>query len=131
MKKITFLFLLLFFSIFSIGQTLDQSNAPTGASGGGFLVNGSGQNVGESFIAGLTGDLSQINLRIGNSGGSYFSPGDFQLRVYSGNGYGGTLLNTTNLTISSLVSTTEYEEISIPLLDHWLFAMIGALLILL
>lgn len=115
MKKITFLFLLLFISSFSIGQTLDQSNAPIGAGGGGFLVNGSGQNVGQSFTAGLTGDLSQINLLIGNAGGSFFSPGDFQLRIYSGNGYSGTLLNTTNLTISSLVSNTDYEELSVSL----------------
>lgn len=119
MKKITFLkkkvfsLLLLSISCFSIGQTLDQSHAPDSYGGGGFNSNQT-QNVGQSFIAGLSGDLSQINIRIGNFG-SNFIAGDFQLRIFSGNGYSGSVLNTTVFTISLPPVTDSFEELIIPL----------------
>ena len=118
MKKMTLLkmqvllFLLLLYSNFSNGQTLDQSNAPVSTGGGSFTVS-STANVGQSFIAGLNGNLSQINIRVGNYG--TFVAGNFQLRIFSGNGYAGTVLNTTVFTISSSPATNNFDELVITL----------------
>ena len=110
LKKQILLFTLLLVSSFSIGQTLDQSNSPVSIGGGGFTVS-STANVGQSFTAGLTGNLSQINIRIGNSS---FVAGNIQLRIISGNGYAGAVLNTTVFNISS-AAASGYDELVIPL----------------
>ena len=110
-QKYFFSMLLTLFGFLAIGQTLDQSNAPVSTSGGAFTVSSTG-NVGQSFTAGLTGNLSQVNVRLGD----YFSftAGDFQIRIYDGEGYGGALLNTTVFTVSSLPSF-DFSEIVVPL----------------
>lgn len=110
-QKLYFLLSFFWISLISIGQTLDQSNAPSGIGGGGFTVSSS-VNVGQSFTAGLTGNLSQVNVRLGDY--SSFTAGDFQIRIYDGEGYGGTLLNTTVFNVSSLPSF-DYAEIVVPL----------------
>lgn len=93
------------------GQTLDQSNAPSDIGGGGFTVSSTG-NVGQSFTAGLTGNLSQVNVRLGDF--SSFTAGDFQIRIFDGEGYGGSVLNTTVFNVSS-VPSFNYAEIVVPL----------------
>ena len=97
--------------LFSFGQTLDQSNAPSDVGGGGFTISSTG-NVGQSFTAGLTGNLSQVNVRLGGFGSS--TAGDFQIRIFDGEGYGGTLLNTTVFTVSTF-PVSDYVEIVVPL----------------
>ena len=102
----------LFMAVTSFSQTLDQSWAPASPGGGTFSASPT-QDVGQSFIAGVTGDLSQINLRLINSTlspSTTFVPGDFQVRIFNGNGYGGSVLNTTVVNITS-VSTSYQEQI--------------------
>ncbi len=99
-------------AVTSFSQTLDQSWAPASPGGGTFSASPT-QDVGQSFIAGVTGDLSQINLRLINSTlspSTTFVPGDFQVRIFNGNGYGGSVLNTTVVNITS-VSTSYQEQI--------------------
>lgn len=110
-QKFLFLCSLFLCALSVFGQTLDQSNAPASAGGGGFTVSSTG-NIGQSFTAGITGNLSQVNVRLGDF--SSFTAGNFQVRIFDGEGYGGTLLNTTVFTVSSLPSF-DYSEIVVPL----------------
>ncbi len=110
-QKYFYSILLLFLGLLGFSQTLDQQNAPVSTGGGSFTVSPS-QDVGQSFTAGMTGDLSQINIRVGNWG-SIFVAGDFQLRIIDGNGYGGTVLNTTTFSIPSAPATSNYDELAI------------------
>lgn len=112
-QKYFYSILLLFLGLFGFSQTLDQENAPADLGGGSFTVSPS-QDVGQSFTAGMTGDLSQINIRVGNWG-SIFIAGDFQLRIIDGNGYSGTVLNTTTFSIPSAPATSNYDELAIVL----------------
>ncbi|MFM9987618.1 LamG-like jellyroll fold domain-containing protein [Flavobacterium sp.] len=120
MKKMTLLkrqilcLMLLLVSSFSIGQILDQSNAPS--SNGGYVckVSPYDSSAGQSFVAGVTGNLSQVNIRIGNFY-SEFVAGNFQLRIIAGNGYSGTVLNTTIFTISSAPVANSFQELAITL----------------
>lgn len=95
--------LLLIWSIFSFGQTLDQQNAPAGSGGGGFAVSTT-QNVGQSFTANLTGTLAKVNVY----NNSTSSTGDFRLTIYNGSGYGGSILGTQDFTITT-APVGEYE----------------------
>ena len=98
MKRI--LLLLLVFccgTSLNYSQTLDASNAPANSGGGGFAVSPT-QNVGQSFLAGLTGPLSQVNVYFQNFS---FTAGDFRLTIYSGDGYGGTVIGTQTFTLAS------------------------------
>ena len=113
MKQKLYLLIVIFISLFSFGQTLDQSNSPSDIGGGSFTLSAS-SNVGQSFTAGLTGDLSQVNIRIGNWS-SVFVAGDFQLRIFEGDGYGGAILNTTTFTIGTTPVSSDYQELTIPL----------------
>lgn len=111
-KQLLNALMLLLFS-FSFSQTLDQFNTPESFSGGSFQLSAT-SNVGQSFISGLTGDLSQVNIRVGDFTGS-FSAGNFQLRILNGNGYSGTVLNTTIFTVNTIPELYSYAEITIPL----------------
>ena len=95
--------LLFFLSFFGFSQTLDQSNAPIGSGGGGFTVSTT-QNVGQSFTAGLTGNLAKVNIY----NYSTSTTGDFRLTIYNGEGYGGSILGTQNFTIAT-APVGEYE----------------------
>ncbi|NJM79719.1 MAG: hypothetical protein HC854_09040 [Flavobacterium sp.] len=104
--KLYFLFLFVICHLLSFGQILDQSNSPVNASGGGFLVSPT-QNVGQSFIAGLTGTLAQINVFY-NYDVDYYVAGDFQLTIYEGEGYNGTILGTENFALNTSPADGEY-----------------------
>ena len=84
-KQLRFFIAMVCMCMNSFSQTLDQSNTPANAGGGGFVISPS-DNVGQSFLAGLTGELSQINVNFQNFS---FSAGDFLLTIYEGDGYGG------------------------------------------
>ena len=114
-QKFYFLMSLFWIFNFSNAQTLDQSWAPSSTGGGIFSASPS-QNVGQTFTAGVTGDLSQISLRLINSTAApstTFVAGDFQIRIFNGDGYSGTVLNTTVINISSV--PTSYIEQTITL----------------
>ena len=114
-QKLYFLMSLFWIFNFSNAQTLDQSWAPSSTGGGIFSASPS-QNVGQTFTAGVTGDLSQISLRLINSTAApstTFVAGDFQIRIFNGDGYSGTVLNTTVINISSV--PTSYIEQTITL----------------
>ena len=103
MKQKYFYSILLFFiSFFGFSQTLDQENAPAGPGGGGFAVSTT-QNVGQSFQAGLSGTLAQVNVYNNDTN----TAGDFRLTIYNGDGYGGSIVGTQNFTITS-APTGEY-----------------------
>ncbi|WP_445455651.1 LamG-like jellyroll fold domain-containing protein [Flavobacterium sp. HNIBRBA15423] len=87
------------FSFKNQAQTLDQSNATGNESG--FFVNNLNNNVGQSFVAGLTGDLTEFHIKIGDVNATYFTPGDFQFRLYNGEGIANPVLVTQNFTITS------------------------------
>ena len=96
-----FLIIVLFFSYDVNGQTLDQNHSPNNASGGGFLLTNDGaQNVGQTFIAGQTGEFSEFHFSLGNYLDALVA-GDFQLNLYAGDGYGGALLATKTFQINS------------------------------
>ncbi|MFD0931247.1 LamG-like jellyroll fold domain-containing protein [Psychroflexus salinarum] len=112
-RKFYFLMGMLFIAFTSFSQTLDQSNAPENIGGAIFSIS-STNSVGQSFTAGVTGNLSQINIRILNISGT-FTPGDLQLRVLSGDGYAGTVLNTTTIEVLTVGDQFTYQELDIPL----------------
>lgn len=95
--------LLLFFTFFSTltaqGQTLDQSNFGE-TSAGQIIVLPSYTDLGQSFMAGLTGALSSVEVEV--NGTSPFYPtlsGDFILTVFQGDGYGGSVLGTATINV--------------------------------
>ena len=96
-----FLLIVLFFSYDVNGQTLDQNHSPENVSGGGFLLTNNGaQNVGQTFIAGQTGEFSEFHFSLGNYMDALVA-GDFQLSLFAGDGYGGALLATKIFQINS------------------------------
>jgi hypothetical protein len=107
---------MLFMALTSFSQILDQSNAPESIGGGTFTVS-SNNSVGQSFTAGITGDLSQINIRLGDFSDN-FTPGDLQLRILSGDGYSGTVLNTTTIEVLTVGDSFGYQEVVIPLSEN-------------
>ncbi|MVO11110.1 T9SS type A sorting domain-containing protein [Flavobacterium sp. TP390] len=100
----------LFVHLISFGQVLDQFNTPTGTGGGGFLVSPT-QNVGQSFIAGLTGKLSQISVFYDDDP-TNFVAGEFKLTIYEGEGYNGNVLAIQNFTLNI---APPYGEYAIPI----------------
>lgn len=95
--------LLLIFTFFSTltaqGQTLDQSNFGE-TSAGQIIVLPSYTDLGQSFMAGLTGALSSVEVEV--NGTSPFYPtlsGDFILTVFQGDGYGGSVLGTATVNV--------------------------------
>lgn len=102
--KLYSLLLVVFCQFMSFGQTLDANNSPSNSGGGGFSVTPT-QNVGQSFLAGLSGPISQINVYFNNTS---FTAGDFRLTIYNGDGYGGAVLGTQNFTMNAAPAVGEY-----------------------
>jgi hypothetical protein len=107
MKKLTHQFCKLFFAFATVllvgisqksfSQTLDQ-NGNLGAFGANLIVNN--VNGGQSFRAGISGQLNSIKLDI-NYSASPTIAGTFTLTVYSGVGFGGPVLGTQNFNVTS------------------------------
>lgn len=92
MKLKFYLFTLALLCQFVIyGQTIDQQNSPEESS---TLGTNFPQAGGQSFTAGLTGTLTQIDLKIVSNDFASTVQG-FDLIIYEGNGYSGNVLNTT------------------------------------
>lgn len=107
--------LLVFFVFFGAldaqAQIVDQTNASSNHFG--FAVVNSSQDLGQSFVAGQTGDFNAFHFMVGDYSG-YFIPGDFQLKLYAGDGYGGTLLATENFTISTFPGANAEYTVGMP-----------------
>jgi hypothetical protein len=102
MKKVLLTCLLIFFSsslLFS--QTLDQSNTIISAST-------SGVSIGQSFTAGITGNLSKF-IYFNNTVSSNTYPLNFKLKVYQGGGNTGVLLGEQSFTLTSATPNGEFE----------------------
>ncbi len=97
----------------SFGQTIDQSNGTTLMGGYVNVVNATNA-LGQSITAGVTGSMTKIKVRVKNES-STFVAGSFQMRIFSGNGYGGTLLNTTTFPISTAPTSSGWDELDITL----------------
>lgn len=92
MTKLLLLFLLV--SGFTNAQVLDQDNsAPIGN-----VLADSSETPGQSFKAGITGQLSTVNVKVN----SVTTPGVYNLYLYSGEGMSGTLLGFNSLFIDTV-----------------------------
>lgn len=76
-------------------ETLDQS--VTGTVSSGSSVSSAFTEGGQSFTAGITGLLSKVEFNIYQ----VTTPGTFVLKIYSGAGISGTLLDSKNVTITT------------------------------
>jgi len=107
--------LLLLFAFLSVNlakaQTLDQFWTPESLIS---ITFGNEDRIGQSFMAGLTGNLTQINLGVGDASLGAVFPSQIQIEIFEGIGSSGTLLNTTIYTINSPSFTSNYAEIMIP-----------------
>ena len=104
-QKLYLLFCLLQISLMSFGQTLDQSNA---AFVGGVLYQiDQSQNVGQSFTAGISGQLAQVNIKLGATD-IIFSAGNFRLSVISGAGFDGSVVGSQDFTMATNPGNGEY-----------------------
>ncbi|MQP25286.1 T9SS type A sorting domain-containing protein [Flavobacterium sp. LMO8] len=95
-QKILFLCSLFMCAISVFGQTLDQTG--NGSFSTDLLV--FGNNDGQSFRAGITGNLASITFNVNNTP-SPTLPGNFTVSIYDGDGYGGSLLGSANLNVNS------------------------------
>ena len=93
--KLYFFTLSLLCQFIIFGQAIDQQNSPDDTS---FIGTNFPYAGGQSFTAGVTGNLTQIDLKIDSKSFTAVD-GSFDLLIYSGNGYNGTLLNTTTLDV--------------------------------
>lgn len=93
-------------------QLLDQSNTAFASSG--WLVNsGAYQNMGQSFTAGVTGQLESISISIDNSNPVYPpAAGTFAIIIRDGSGSGGTIRANESFTIPAGVG---YGDFNIPI----------------
>lgn len=74
---------------------IDQQSITQGTSG--VVVTSSFNAAGESFTAGMNGYLEKVEINVH----SVNTSGDFNLVIYSGVGYNGSILSTTSVNISS------------------------------
>ncbi|WP_040757139.1 hypothetical protein, partial [Winogradskyella psychrotolerans] len=96
MKLKLYLFTLsLLCQLIIFGQAIDQQNSPDDTT---FIGTNFPNAGGQSFTAGVTGSLTQIDLKIDSKSFTTVN-GSFNLLIYSGNGYNGTLLTTTTLDV--------------------------------
>jgi len=92
------------------GQTLDQ-DVPYTSSDGGYGFSGSGLELGQTFTAGITGNLSQINVWT-YMDEDMMTPCDgakntIRLKIYSGSGNGGSVLGYSDNVDVGVQSCTE------------------------
>lgn len=110
MKKYTLLFVFLSgITHFVNAQILDQINASTYNSG--WIVNYDAYSaVGQSFISGYSGELSKVAISIDTPSVSYpVISGTFQLNVYSGSGFTGSLLATESFFVPTGLPYGDFE----------------------
>jgi hypothetical protein len=113
-QKYFYSILLLLLSFFGFSQTLDQNG--NGSFAADLLV--FGNNDGQSFQAGITGNLATITFNVNNTP-SPTLPGNFTVTIYNGDGFGGSVLGSTNLNVTGSTggSVTVNFPSSIPLIS--------------
>ena len=87
-QKYFYSILLLLLSFFGFSQTLDQNG--NGSFAADLLV--FGNNDGQSFQAGITGNLATITFNVNNTP-SPTLPGNFTVTIYDGDGFAGSVLS--------------------------------------
>ncbi len=97
-QKYYYLFFLLFLSFFGFSQTLDQSNTSYG--GAQTIENPSYPHLSQSFTNGLTGSLSRITIDVQSHIVLNTIGGDFELTIYQGDGFAGTVLLTHSFSVT-------------------------------
>ena len=95
-QKYFFSFLLSLLVFYGFSQSIDQTG--NGSFSTDLLV--SGNNDGQSFRAGITGNLASITFNVNNTP-SPTLPGNFTVSIYNGDGFGGALLGAANLNVNS------------------------------
>jgi len=92
------------------GQTLDQ-DVPYTSSNGGYGFSNPGFELGQTFTAGITGDLSQINLwtKMNDDGilACNGATNTVRLKIYSGAGNGGSVVGYSDNVDVGVQSCTE------------------------
>lgn len=113
-QKYFYSILLLLLSFFGFSQTLDQNG--NGSFSTDLLV--FGNNDGQSFRAGITGNLATITFNVNNTP-SPTLPGNFTVTIYDGDGFAGSVLGSTNLNVTGSTggSVTVNFPSSIPLIS--------------
>ena len=110
-KNLLFLMVTFFTSVTSFSQTIDQSNG-TALIGGYVNIVNVTNALGQSITAGVSGSMTKIKVRVKNESSTFVS-GNFQMRIFSGNGYGGTLLSTTTFAIATAPTSSGWDELDI------------------
>jgi hypothetical protein len=113
-QKYFYSILLLLLSYFGFSQTLDQNG--NGSFSTDLLV--FGNNDGQSFRAGITGNLATITFNVNNTP-SPTLPGNFTITIYDGDGFAGAVLGSANLNVTGSTggSVTVNFPSSIPLIS--------------
>ncbi|AUP77876.1 T9SS type A sorting domain-containing protein [Flavivirga eckloniae] len=118
-QKLYFLLLVLLCQCISFGQILDQSNFNPDSPDYEFAFGDKyHEAIGQSFVAGITGELSSIAIKLDdtNNSQSHNPPigGTATLTIYQGHGYGGNVLGVTTFTTDG----TENGEYNIPVFSQ-------------
>lgn len=98
MKKTKLLLIASLFGITGFAQTLDQENFG-GTSTGWQIDNANYTSIGQGFKSGLTGQLAQVRIELDNTNPVYPPiAGTSTITIFSGLGFGGTVLGSTTFT---------------------------------
>ncbi|MGR7811788.1 LamG-like jellyroll fold domain-containing protein [Lacinutrix undariae] len=107
-----YFFILVFLCHFmSFGQTLDQQNIADVTTD----LSSSDDNLGgQSFTAGLTGKLSQVNFKVKRNTSNILDV-NFEIAIYEGDGYTGNLLGTASKAMFLGGEGISIHEVTVPI----------------
>ena len=108
--KLKLLYCFMLITMVNYGQTLDQ-NVPYTSSNAGYGFSNPGFELGQIFTAGITGDLSQINLWTSMNDDGIVpcidATNTVRLKIYSGAGNGGSVVGYSDNVDVGVQSCTE------------------------
>lgn len=95
----------------SFGQTLDQQNIADETVD---LSSSNDEMGGQSFTAGVTGKLSQINFKVKRNTSNILDV-NFTMSIYEGEGYGGNLLGSASVDVFLAGESIFIHEVAVPI----------------